>query len=120
MLFIVRKRLSLDATNVAAILNKRVNLASRYNFADLCNLVGFNCKRVTYALAGSLDETLNGTLNARRQERNGVCSNSRNGFGHDHDDIFVSLAKLSVPGDPTSRNPSVEEDLPVFTIPNLS
>jgi len=54
--FSLSERLSLDATNVATILNKRVNLASRYNFADLCNLVGFNCKRVTYALAGSLDK----------------------------------------------------------------
>lgn len=42
-----------------------------------------------------------------------MCSNSRNGFGHDHDDIFVSLAELSVPDTlPPAISPSVEEDLP--------
>jgi len=30
--------LSSDATIVTAILNKRANLASRHNLADLCNL----------------------------------------------------------------------------------
>jgi len=50
--------------------------------------------------------------------RNGACSNSRNGFGRDHDDIFVSLAELKCtpPEYSAARDPS-EEDLPVFTAP---